>query len=159
MADNAEALGMQMQGGFLQPLPPNPSNDQIAVVMNDIINRMNDQLRTQVFTDGTTKRMLIGYQKDGWGTGKDFGIKVSLEGVDVTTAEDDELLFRMALDNWQWRSSDGKLVREFDIENGFEAWYDKSGIDYQRTGTLPDDTGGTITAKPGYSVKNDVYGS
>lgn len=159
MAGNEALLGLQMQGGFLQPLPPTADIGQVILVMNDIVSRLNDQLKSQVYTDGATKRMLIGYQENGWGTGKHFGIKVSMEGVDVTNATDTQLLFRMALDNWQWRSSDGKLVKEFDIEKGVEKYYDKAGIDYMQAGILPDNTGGTVVAKPGKSVQTDVYGS
>ena len=70
--------------------------------MNDVINRLNALLKTQTFSDGTSKRMLLGYQKDGWGAGKDFGIKISMEGVDVMTASDQQLLFKMDMETWRW---------------------------------------------------------
>lgn len=176
----AAILGMAMDGGELARIPPNAPRDTQISVINEIVDRLNAQLRTQVFTDGTSKRMLIGYQKDGWGTGKDFGIKVSLEGVDVLDADDDQLLFRMALDNWKWRNSNGVLIREFDIENGIERNYQGSkttptlvkefdienavekfynpsnGDNYMQAGLLPDDTGGFVVAKPGSEVK-DLY--
>lgn len=45
-----------------------------------------------VVGDGTTDRVLVGFQKDGFGTGQDYGIKVSQEGVDVKTADNDDLV-------------------------------------------------------------------
>lgn len=95
-------LGMSMQGGTLKRIAPTASKEEQAAMLNDVIDRLNGLLKAQVFSDATTKRMFIGYQKDGWGVGKDFGIKISIEGVDVTKATDDELLFKMDMETWLW---------------------------------------------------------
>jgi len=100
--------GLPLQGGFLQSLAPNASKEEQTGVINDIINRLNDLLQTQVFSDGTNKRMLIGYQKNGWGPGKNFGIKISMVGIDVTLATHAQLLFSMDLATWQWFDPTGR---------------------------------------------------
>lgn len=60
----------------------------------ELINKSNQQGDT--VGDGTSNRVLVGYQQDGFGTGKDFGIKVSQDGKDVKTATDDELVMSSA---------------------------------------------------------------
>lgn len=57
---------------------------------DEAINKSNQQ--GLVVGDGTTDRVLLGFQKDGFGVGEDYGIKVSQEGVDVKSAGDDELV-------------------------------------------------------------------
>jgi hypothetical protein len=52
-------LGMPMQGNYLRQLPPNASLQEITAAMNDIIARLNGMLKTQVFSDGNNKRMLL----------------------------------------------------------------------------------------------------
>lgn len=94
--------GASLDGGWLPNVPPNASNQIQNSALNDVINRLNALLKTQTFSDGTSKRMLLGYQKDGWGAGKDFGIKISMEGVDVMTASDQQLLFKMDMETWRW---------------------------------------------------------
>lgn len=89
-------------GQALPYVPPNaPVSQQIAAI-NRIIDRLNDMLQQIVLSDNTSKRMFIGYQKDGWGPGKDFGIKISQAGVDVLTASDSQLLFKMDIETWTW---------------------------------------------------------
>lgn len=58
------------------------------------INRSQHQ--GNIINDGITDRVILGFQKDGFGTGVDFGIKVSQAGVDVKTAADDELVMSSA---------------------------------------------------------------
>ena len=157
MANNV--LGQPMDGGSLQNLPPNATNEQQTAVLNDVINRLNSLLRTQIFADSTNKRMLIGYQKDGWGVGQDFGIKVSIEGVDVNVATDEELLFKMGLEKWTWRDNEGTLVKDFDIAGGVETFYDPAdGTDIGKQGILPNGLGGSAWAKDGESV-TDAFNS
>lgn len=146
-------LGMNLQGGQLQRVPPGISTDAQTAVLNDIIDRLNGLLKTQVFSDGTSRRMMIGYQKDGWGAGQDFGIKVSLPGIDVASASDAQLLFKMALDKWTWRNSDGDLVKEFDIAGGTTFDYNPSdGKNFMQTGKLPNGGYGWAVAEPGHDV-------
>lgn len=53
----------------------------------------------QIVSDGTNNRVLVGYDKDGFGTGKDWGIKVSKSGYDVLTAADTNLVMSSAFNN------------------------------------------------------------
>lgn len=129
--------GASFDGGFLRSIPPNASQSEQVAAINEVINRLNDLLRVQTFSDNTTRRMLIGYQQDGWGTGKNFGIKISQEGIDVTTATDSELLFSMDLSAWNW----------FDPNDGSNPI---------RIGIMPDGSHDVIVAKPGESV-NDYF--
>lgn len=149
----SDGLGMPLSGGFLQRLSPNASKEEQTGVLNDIIDRLNDQLKTQVFSDSTDKRMLIGYQKNGWGAGQDFGIKVSIPGKDVTSATDSELLFKMATDTWTWRDSTGNLIKKFDIANGVTFEYNPSNAkNFMQTGKLPDGTYGWAVADVGHDI-------
>ncbi len=130
-------LGLPLQGGFLQRVPPNATKEQQAVILNDVIDRLNTLLKTQVFSDGVTKRMLFGFQKDGWGAGKDFGIKISMDGIDVTQASDSQLIFKMDMNTW--------------------FFYEPStGRNYMQFGILPDGTGGQVITPAGVSV-GDVF--
>lgn len=104
----ATDAGLPMNGGTLNRVPATANTQEIATAVNDVIDRLNSLLKTQIFADGTTKRMLIGYQKNGWGAGKDFGIKISMENVDVTSASDDKLLFKMDLETWKWQDPQGR---------------------------------------------------
>lgn len=129
-------LGLGMSGGTLQPLQPNATRDQQTTTINDIINRLNSLLKSQIFSDGQNKRMLIGYQKGGWGDGKDFGIKISIDGVDVTKAGDDQLLFKMDMQTWFfYNPTDGNH-------------------NVMQLGILPDGQGGIAVAKPGQDVED-----
>jgi hypothetical protein len=144
-------IGISMEGGWLNAIPPNATPQVQIKAINDVIGRLNDLLRTQVFSDGTVKRMLFGYQQNGWGPDKNFGIKVSIEGVDVTTASDEQLLFKMAMDEWTWRNADGQLVEIFDIADGKHDYYN-SDKNYMRSGVLPNGIGGVAIVKPGKNV-------
>lgn len=128
--------GLSMSGGALQRISPTASKEEQTAALNDIVDRLNAILKSQVFSDGTTKRMIIGYQKDGWGVGKDFGIKVSIEGVDVTKATDAELLLKFDLETW---------------------FYYEDGLDVGQVGKLPNGRNGEAWSKDGESV-NDAFG-
>lgn len=136
----AEELGMQFDGGSLQKLTPNASKEQQTAVINDILDRLNNLLQTTVQSDGTTKRYLQGYQKDGW-PGGDFGMKISLPGVDVTDATDEQLLF-----SW-------------DYTTNTQIFYDPKipGRDVGMQGILPNEKSGSSWAKDGESV-SDAFG-
>ncbi len=49
----------------------------------------------------TTPQILVGFQEDGFGTGKDFGIKVSKQDVDVRTAADIDLVMSSAFKSFK----------------------------------------------------------
>ena len=125
-------VGVPLEGGTLPPVPPNAPLEVQNAALNDVIDRLNGLLKSQTFSDGNTKRMIIGYQKDGWGTGKSFGIKISQSGVDVTQATDSQLLFKMDMATWRW--------------------YDSSGRNYVNIGRRSTATDGLEMAKPGVAV-------
>lgn len=91
------------------------SDQQLVGVLNDIITRINkiqstlDALtKTQILKDETgTGRMLQGYQENGWGPGKSFGVKISVPGVEVLQATDSQLLFKNDMDTWLWYDGSG----------------------------------------------------
>lgn len=149
--------GLQLQGGTLQRVPPAASLPEITAVLNDIVDRLNDQLKTQIYTDGTSKRLLIGYQKGGFEGGTaDFGIKMSIEGIDVNKATDAQLLFSMSLQNWTWRNSDGQVVKQFKNETGTDSYYEgDSSRNYVNIGLRTDPaTYGFEMAKPATDLGN-----
>lgn len=127
--------GLSMSGGTLQNIPPNASREEQTAALNDVINRLNGLLKQQIFSDGTSKRMLIGYQKNGWGEGQDFGMKVSIEGVDVSKATDAQLLFKMDLTTWYY----------------YDPTTNKNVV---QLGILPDGKGGVAVAKAGNDVED-----
>ncbi len=77
-----------------------PTGD-IMARLNDNFKAIDDENRTKIIREGDTPRVLIGYQKDGFGTGVDYGIKVSENGYDVTSAEDINLAFSSAFKNFK----------------------------------------------------------
>lgn len=104
----ASPLGNPLAGDYLNEIPPNSTNEVQIATLNDVIRRLNTLLKTQTLSDGTNKRMLLGFQANGWGSGKDFGIKISHPGVDVTQATDSQLLFSMDMETWQWFDPSGR---------------------------------------------------
>lgn len=124
--------GLPLQGGTLPNVPPNASPSVQNAALNDVINRINAMLKTQTFSDGTNKRMVFGYLKDGWGPGKDFGIKISAPGVDVTTATNSQIIFSMDMATWRW--------------------FDPTGRNYVNIGNRSTGTYGFEMAKPGVSL-------
>lgn len=124
-------LGLSLQGNELQLLDANSTKDEQIARLNDIIRRLNELLKTQVFSDGNNKRMLFGFQKDGWGEGKDFGMKISIEGVDVTSATEDQLLFNMDMDRWMWLNNGipFSLMGQAPDESRSGFWIADDGID------------------------------
>lgn len=124
---------MALSGSTIPYVPPAATPQQQIAAINRIIDVINAFQQQIVFADENSKRMLIGYQKDGWGAGKDFGIKISKEGVDVRTATDSDLLFKMDVATWYW--------------------YDQTtSKNFMQIGNLPDSTSGFVVAKPGYNV-------
>jgi hypothetical protein len=147
--------GLSMDGGTLQRLPPNATREQQIAVLNDVIERLNSLLKTQIFADATSKRLLIGYQPSGWGPGIDFGIKMSIDGVDVTKATDDQLLFSMSIDAWTWRNGNGEIMKQFVNETGTDSYYD-GGRNYVNIGLRKSPaTKGFEMAKPGVDLGNE----
>lgn len=133
--------GQTLQGGYLQRLPAGASIEQVSTVLNDVINRLNDQLQTQSFSDTTNKRFIQGYMKGRW-PGGDFGIAISQPGKDVTTAAFNTLLFA-----WDYTTNKQYFY------GGTQYFYDPtSGKNFMQLGVLPDTTGGAAIAKTGSNV-------
>lgn len=65
-----------------------------------------------VLNDGTTPRVLIGYQEDGFGEGKNWGIKVSQDGEDVTTCTDDKLVMSSGFNSFKIVASGTAVIQE-----------------------------------------------
>jgi len=126
-----------LSGDALPYVPTNAPTSQQIAALNRIIDRLNDMLSQIVLTDGANRRMFIGYQENGWGSGKNFGIKISQAGVDVLKATDDQLLFKMDIETWYW----------------FDANTQKN---IMQLGKLPDGTFGEAVAKSGHNV-SEIY--
>ena len=73
------------------------SEEAEASMLNGNFQEIDNKFRTNVIKDKTgTPRVLIGEQADGFGSGDDYGIKVSQAGSDVTTTTDDNLVMSSA---------------------------------------------------------------
>lgn len=142
--------GLNLAGGYLQPLPGAATVEQLTAALNGVINTLNQQLQTQVFSDGTNKRFLYGYQATGW-PGGNFGLKISLPGFDVTTATNAQLLFSWDFTTGnQWRYGGDEY-----IYGGTNFWYDPASVkNYMQEGILPDGTGGWVVADVGNDVSD-----
>lgn len=62
--------------------------------MTDIASQSEDKSR-RIVGDSSNRRLLEGYHQGGFGN-EDFGFKISQEGVDVTEANDDQLIMSSA---------------------------------------------------------------
>ena len=62
---------------------------------------LDDENRTKIIKNGSTPVLLMGYQKDGFGTGVDYGFKVAKPGYDVTTAGNANLSFNSAYNTFK----------------------------------------------------------
>lgn len=87
------ALGFNLQPGEIQRLPADADGPARVAKINELVDAHNKLITQQIWTDGKTRRMLVGYQFDGWGTGKHWGVKIAAEGDDVLTAALVDLLF------------------------------------------------------------------
>jgi hypothetical protein len=85
--------------------------EQLIPILQKVIDYINNSQKTTVIHDGKSNRFLLGYQENGWGTGKSFGMKISKEGVNVLEANDDELLFSNDLSSWSWYGPDETELR------------------------------------------------
>lgn len=132
MADSG--LGLSLDGGTLRRISPNASREEQISMLNEVIEKLNLLLKTQVFADGGSKRVLNGFYEGRW-PGGDIGIAVSKPGEDVTTADFADLVFA------------------HDYTTNTQYWTDPvTGKNYMQVGTLPDDTGGLVIAKSGKDV-------
>lgn len=146
-------LGLPLQGGMLQRVPPNAPRDIQIAVLNDIVDRLNAQQKTVTLSDTTTRRWMNGYQSGGFGD-SDFGTKISRPGVDVVSATDEELVFLDDQQTRTYRDTEGNLVlKEGLLPNGMY------GSLYYLNGTphiiITPETG-MVAAEEGDDVLNEV---
>lgn len=79
--------------GALPGDDPDKKLDSMARQVNEWGRLLSNEKRTDITKDDSnTPRLLIGYQKDGFSNGN-VGVKLSQEGVDVSAATDDELIW------------------------------------------------------------------
>lgn len=96
-AAGAALLGMRSSTGAIPELSETTTKAEYIIAMNKLIRDYNQRLTLTVQADSSgINRFMYGYQKDGWGSGKDFGIKISKAGYNVLTAADADLLFKLA---------------------------------------------------------------
>ena len=109
------------------------------------------QSKTFIWSDGSHNRVLIGYQKDGFGTDKDWGFKISREGYDVKTATDAQLIISSKFSIPReaniafgiWRYSDSatyEALSDCQCRVDFDDWPDSS-VYLEVTGKTGADTG------------------
>lgn len=130
-----EPLGLSLDGGTLRRIPPNATVEEQINALNEVIEKLNALLKTQIFADNTSKRVLSGYYEGRW-PGGNVGIAVSKEGDDVTTVAFEDLVFA------------------HDYTTNTQYWTDPTtGKNYMQVGTLPDGTGGWHVATEGNTVE------
>ena len=84
-------------------------NDNLALA-NQNFQALDDENRTKIIKNGSTPVLLMGYQQDGFGTGINYGFKVSKSNgsggfYDVTTATNSQLAFNSAFNTFKIVSS------------------------------------------------------
>jgi len=130
-----ESVGLSLDGGTFQKIPPNATPEEQIVVLNDVIERLNGLLQSQTLADGANKRFILGYSIGRW-PGGDFGIAISRPGTDVISSEFNDLLFA------------------WDFSTGTQYWWNpETGIQYRQDGKLPDSDYGFFVASEGNSVE------
>lgn len=79
--------------GALAGDDPDKKLDSMARQVNEWGRLLSNEKRTDITKDDAgTPRLLIGYQKDGFSNGS-VGVKLSQEGIDVSDATDDQLIW------------------------------------------------------------------
>ncbi len=101
--------------------PITPTNSDGVLAIDN-----NSQEGTTV-GDGTTDRVLVGFQKDGFGTGQDYGIKVSQDGYNVKTASDDQLVMSSAFNMFKIVQTGTVTIPEFSVQPDGSGVYVNSG--------------------------------
>ncbi len=133
-----ESLGLSLDGGTLRRIPPNATSEEQINALNEVIEKLNALLKTQIFADDSSKRYISGFYSGRW-PGGNFGVAVSREGDDVTTVAFDQLLYAM------------------DYSTGTEyRWNPDTGDQYKQEGQLPDSSWGSVYANDGDDI-NDAF--
>lgn len=80
------------------PMDSGDSNTKQKIrTLIDTVNGLTEPKPYLLMYDETgLPRMLMGYVKDGWGAGHDFGILVSVAGTDVRVATGGTVLYSLA---------------------------------------------------------------
>lgn len=162
-------LGLPMDGGSLQRLPPNATKEQQTAVLNTILDRLNDLLKVQTFSDATAKRYIQGFAPGRWPDG-DFGIAISASGQDVLGVDFEDLIFA-----WDFASNKqytrGGIQTYYDATSGNAALqigrmtddnmafkiFDTAGVPIGLFGQSPKDRGGgDWVVKPGKNVDTEL---
>lgn len=68
-----------------------------------------------VIDSGGVNRVLMGYQKDGFGSGHDYGVKVSQNGFDVGTATDAQLVMSSGFNSFKIVQSGNTTLGNFSV--------------------------------------------
>ena len=158
-------LGMPLDGGFLPTLSSGASREEQTVALNDVITRLNNLLKAQVFSDSSSKRYVQGYSPGRW-PGGDFGIAISAEGDDVLTVDFEDLIFAWDFSTNQqyvrggsqtfYDATTGKTalsIGKAEDNNMAFKTYDTNRIPMGLFGQSPKDrTGGVFTVGPGKNV-------
>jgi len=130
-----EPLGLSLDGGVLRRIPPNASSEEQIAALNEVIEKLNALLKTQVYADDTSKRAIFGFYSGRW-PGGNFGMALAQPGEDVTTVDFEDLKFA------------------WDFTTGTMYWRNADGIQYRQDGLLPDSSDGFILMKEGEDVSD-----
>lgn len=90
----------------------------IIAEFNRLTTQLGSNNQLTLYSDGTSNRYEIGYQTDGWGAGKNVGIKASKPGVEVTTATDNNLAYKDDFSTKTWYSGSGPVLLEGLLPDG-----------------------------------------
>lgn len=155
-------LGQTLDGGTLNTLAPNASQEEQIAALNDIIRRLNSMLKTQSYSDSESKRYVQGYSEGRW-PGGDFGIALSKPGDDVFSVDFGDLLYAWDFSTntqYYYDIDSGKLalmVGQMEDKNMAFKTFDTDGTPVGLFGQSPKDRhAGDWTVQPGRNVDNDL---
>ena len=155
-------LGQGLAGGYLNTLPPNASREEQIAAINDMVNRLNSMLKTQVYSDGESKRYIQGFSNGRW-PGGDFGIAISKPGGDVTLVDFSDLLYAWDFSTntqYYYDIDSGKLalmVGQMEDKNMAFKVFDTNGVPVGLFGQSPKDRhSGDWVVDPGENVDTEL---
>ena len=125
--------------------------EQSKPIINEAFAAIDGENRTKIIKNGSTPTVLMGYQKDGFGTGVDYGFKVAKSGFNVTTADDEDLAFSSAFNSLKIVESGTAFVtRAANTTTGsttvtYDLDYTPIVLAFHDAGTIPSVTVGTTT--------------
>lgn len=155
-------LGQSLDGGTLNTLAPNATQEDTIASLNDIIRRLNSMLKTQVYSDSESKRYVQGFAADRW-PGGDFGIALSKPGDNVFDVDFEDLLYAWDFSTntqYYYDIDSGKIalmVGQMEDRNMAFKTFDTDGVPVGLFGQSPKDRHpGDWTVKPGRNVDDDL---